>query len=130
MLAESATKTIVTVLPEKSCFRNFNFFEHKYISVGVLGQIREARQKSVQSITKEIEINILSLFHKDVQIFVPQEVTDETRVAITPETIKKFVQLGISVAVEQGAGEKSLISDIQKSNLDYIYVHILIYFHI
>jgi len=64
-----------------------------------------------RNITKEIEINILSLFHKSMQIFVPREISEETRVAITPETVKKFVQLGISVAIEQGAGEKSFISD-------------------
>ena len=46
-----------------------------------------------------------------MQIFIPREISDETRVAVTPETVKKFVQLGISVAIEQGAGEKSLISD-------------------
>ena len=46
-----------------------------------------------------------------MQIFVPREISEETRVAVTPETVKKFVQLGISVAIEQGAGEKSLISD-------------------
>lgn len=46
-----------------------------------------------------------------MQIFVPRESVDETRVAVTPETVKKFVQLGISVAVAQGSGEKSLIPD-------------------
>lgn len=35
----------------------------------------------------------------------------ETRVAATPETVKKFIGLGASVAVERGAGENSAISD-------------------
>lgn len=36
---------------------------------------------------------------------------DETRVAATPETVKKFIGLGCSVAVESGAGAASHISD-------------------
>lgn len=35
----------------------------------------------------------------------------ETRVAATPETVKKFVALGAAVAVEEGAGEFASISD-------------------
>ncbi|HQA18612.1 MAG TPA: NAD(P) transhydrogenase subunit alpha [Novosphingobium sp.] len=35
----------------------------------------------------------------------------ETRVAASPETVKKFIALGASVAVEPGAGETSSISD-------------------
>lgn len=35
----------------------------------------------------------------------------ETRVAVTPETVKKFVALGAVVAVEQGAGETASITD-------------------
>lgn len=35
----------------------------------------------------------------------------ETRVAAIPETVKKFVGLGASVAVERGAGEAASISD-------------------
>ena len=35
----------------------------------------------------------------------------ERRVAATPETVKKFVALGIDVAVETGAGEASRITD-------------------
>ena len=46
-----------------------------------------------------------------MQIFVPREIPKETRVAVTPETVKNFIQLGLSVAVEQEAGAKSLISD-------------------
>lgn len=35
----------------------------------------------------------------------------ETRVAATPETVKKFVALGAAVAVEEGAGEAASVSD-------------------
>ena len=35
----------------------------------------------------------------------------ETRVAATPETVKKFIGLGTEVAVESGAGEAASISD-------------------
>ena len=35
----------------------------------------------------------------------------ETRVAATPETVKKLVALGLSVAVEAGAGAASAIRD-------------------
>ncbi len=35
----------------------------------------------------------------------------ETRVAATPETVKKFIGLGASVAVEQGAGLLAAVSD-------------------
>jgi len=35
----------------------------------------------------------------------------ETRVAATAETVKKFIQLGLTVAVESGAGAHSAISD-------------------
>lgn len=35
----------------------------------------------------------------------------ETRVAITPETVKKFVALGAAVAIEEGAGEAAAITD-------------------
>jgi len=37
----------------------------------------------------------------------------ERRVAATPETVKKFVGLGASVAVEAGAGADAAISDVQ-----------------
>ena len=60
---------------------------------------------------KEIEVHMFSLLNGYMQIFVPQEISDETRVAVTSETVKKFVQLGISIAIEEGAGEKSLIAD-------------------
>jgi NAD(P) transhydrogenase subunit alpha len=35
----------------------------------------------------------------------------ETRVAATPETVKKFIALGAAVAVERGAGENAAIPD-------------------
>ena len=35
----------------------------------------------------------------------------ETRVALTPETAKKFIALGADVAIEAGAGEAAAISD-------------------
>src|SRR3546814_16240610 len=35
----------------------------------------------------------------------------ETRVAATPETVKKFIGLGAEVSVESGAGETAPIAD-------------------
>ena len=35
----------------------------------------------------------------------------ETRVAATPETVKKFIALGASVAVQPGAGDSASIAD-------------------
>ena len=35
----------------------------------------------------------------------------ELRVAATPETVRKYVGLGASVAVEEGAGEGATIAD-------------------
>lgn len=35
----------------------------------------------------------------------------ETRVAATPETVKKLIALGASVSIEKGAGQKAAISD-------------------
>ena len=47
-----------------------------------------------------------------MRIAVLQErAAGESRVAATPETIKKFIALGASVAVERGAGEGASISD-------------------
>jgi NAD(P) transhydrogenase subunit alpha len=50
-------------------------------------------------------------------IGVPAE-TDpaETRVAATPETVKKFIGLGADVAVQQGAGMKSGVPDADYSS--------------
>ncbi|MEX1108136.1 MAG: Re/Si-specific NAD(P)(+) transhydrogenase subunit alpha [Dongiaceae bacterium] len=47
-----------------------------------------------------------------MKIGVPKERrAGETRVAISPDTVKKYVDLGIEVAVESGAGEGSNIPD-------------------
>ncbi|SHG71932.1 NAD(P) transhydrogenase subunit alpha [Kaistia soli DSM 19436] len=47
-----------------------------------------------------------------MKIGVPAEIDGgETRVAATPETIKKFIALGATVAVERGAGLASRITD-------------------
>ena len=47
-------------------------------------------------------------------IGIPKEVMPgEARVSATPETVKKFVQDGMTVLVEAGAGEKSLFYDDQ-----------------
>ena len=46
-------------------------------------------------------------------IAVVAEQADETRVAITPEVVKKFKALGCDVRIEAGAGQKSLISDAE-----------------
>ena len=40
-----------------------------------------------------------------------ERASGETRVSITPETVKKFIALGAAVTVEQGAGEGASISD-------------------
>ena len=46
-----------------------------------------------------------------VKIAVTAEGSDEPRVAVSPETVKKYVGLGCKVAVEQGAGARSRYSD-------------------
>jgi NAD(P) transhydrogenase subunit alpha len=47
-----------------------------------------------------------------MRIAVLQErAAEENRVAATPETVRKFIALGATVAVEQGAGERAAISD-------------------
>ncbi len=47
-----------------------------------------------------------------MQISVLKERAEgEGRVAITPETVKKFIGLGATVAVESGAGESASVSD-------------------
>ena len=44
--------------------------------------------------------------------FVPKETREgETRVAISPETLKRFVKSGLDVAVEKGAGEAAGMPD-------------------
>jgi NAD(P) transhydrogenase subunit alpha len=45
-------------------------------------------------------------------VFVPREVdVAETRVAASPETVKRLTALGLGVIVEQGAGERARITD-------------------
>jgi NAD(P) transhydrogenase subunit alpha len=46
-----------------------------------------------------------------LKIAVLKEGGAETRVAAIPETVKKFIALGASIAVEQGAGERASIAD-------------------
>jgi H+-translocating NAD(P) transhydrogenase subunit alpha len=47
-----------------------------------------------------------------MRIAVLQErAAGESRVAATPETVKKFKALGATVAVERGAGEGATVSD-------------------
>jgi NAD(P) transhydrogenase subunit alpha len=47
-----------------------------------------------------------------MKIAVPAEL-DDPRVAATPETVKRFVGLGATVAVQAGAGAKSRITDAE-----------------
>ena len=45
-------------------------------------------------------------------IAIPKEIlSEEKRVAATPETVKKYIALGFTVAVEAGAGEGVMITD-------------------
>jgi NAD(P) transhydrogenase subunit alpha len=49
-----------------------------------------------------------------VKVFIPRERrAGETRVAATPETVRRMVKLGLEVAVERGAGEASLFQDAE-----------------
>ena len=49
-----------------------------------------------------------------MKVFVPKEARPgETRVAATPESVKKMVAAGLEVVVEQGAGSSSHFSDRQ-----------------
>src|SRR6185295_17006429 len=46
------------------------------------------------------------------KVFIPRERRPgETRVAATPETVRRMVKLGLEVAVERGAGDASLFRD-------------------
>src|SRR3546814_6038353 len=40
-----------------------------------------------------------------------EQAADEQRVSATPETVKNFIGLGATLAVEQGAGESASIAD-------------------
>ncbi len=42
-----------------------------------------------------------------------ERLAGETRVAVTPETVKKYAALGVSVVIESGAGEGSSIPDAE-----------------
>ena len=42
-----------------------------------------------------------------------ERASGETRVSATPETVKKFIALGATVAVEAGAGESASIADTE-----------------
>ena len=46
-----------------------------------------------------------------MKIAVLRETAPETRVSAIPETVKKFIALGASVVVEQGAGETAGVTD-------------------
>ncbi len=46
-----------------------------------------------------------------VRIAVTREAADEPRVAVSPETVKKFLALGAKVHVEAGAGARSRFTD-------------------
>ena len=47
-----------------------------------------------------------------MKLAIPKErQADEPRVAATPDTVKKYVGLGMDVCVETGAGDGSYISD-------------------
>ena len=48
-----------------------------------------------------------------MRIAVPVELEGETRVAATPETVRKFIALGAQVAVQAGAGLKSGVLDAE-----------------
>ncbi|MDR0755295.1 MAG: NAD(P) transhydrogenase subunit alpha [Puniceicoccales bacterium] len=48
---------------------------------------------------------------KRMQIFIPREIPEETRVAATPDTVEKFKKLGIEVCIEEGVGKASFYSD-------------------
>ena len=51
-----------------------------------------------------------------MRIAVLKELADgETRVAATPETVKKFIGLGAAIAIESGAGEQASIADADYS---------------
>jgi H+-translocating NAD(P) transhydrogenase subunit alpha len=48
-----------------------------------------------------------------MRIAVPAETSDETRVAASPETVKKLLALGAELVIEKGAGLKSGILDAE-----------------
>src|SRR4029453_16236001 len=46
-----------------------------------------------------------------VAVVVPAEVENEPRIGLTPETVKKLVKAGASVAIREGAGLRSHFAD-------------------
>ncbi len=48
-----------------------------------------------------------------MKVAILKEGAGETRVAAIPETVKKFIGLGATVAVEKGAGENASVSDAE-----------------
>jgi NAD(P) transhydrogenase subunit alpha len=46
-----------------------------------------------------------------MKLFVPKEVAPETRVAASPDTVKRLIALGFDVFIEKGAGELSRVTD-------------------
>lgn len=49
-----------------------------------------------------------------MKVAVPKEIAaGELRVALVPESVKKLVKAGVAVAVQNGAGERSFISDAE-----------------
>jgi NAD(P) transhydrogenase subunit alpha len=51
-----------------------------------------------------------------IRIAVPAEDETEPRVALSPETAKKYVKLGCQVVIEKGAGERSYFPDDEYEN--------------
>jgi len=53
-----------------------------------------------------------------MKIFVPKEqLEDETRVALVPETAKKLIKAGFEIAMESGAGEAAFFADAAYADL-------------
>lgn len=46
-----------------------------------------------------------------MKLFVPKELAPETRVALSPDTVKKLLAIGFDVTVEKSAGDQSKITD-------------------
>ena len=46
-----------------------------------------------------------------MKLFVPRELKSETRVAASPDTVKRLCAMGFEVTVEKGAGDNSRITD-------------------
>ncbi len=46
-----------------------------------------------------------------MKLFVPKEAAPETRVAASPDTVKRLIALGFDVFIEKGAGELSRVTD-------------------